>query len=105
MQALEVQGILGLALSLVKLASYLHTFNQGGGPSGAEGGTGADPAGPGAVASADLGKSRPPRMIGSPSLPAPITTILLLFERASSRVATIPFHFKYCSEMPSLTMS
>src|SRR6266853_2825064 len=43
-------------------------------------------------------------MIGKPSLPAPMITTFELPLRASSLVASMPFHFRRFSLMPSVTI-
>src|SRR5207249_359575 len=46
----------------------------------------------------------PPRIMGSPSLPAPMITTFELPLRANSFVASIPFHFNRFSLIPSATI-
>src|SRR5437588_2863847 len=51
-----------------------------------------------------VGTSALPRMIGSPSLPVPMTTIFAFGDWASSSVASMPRQRRYDSEMPWLTV-
>src|SRR6266566_5831454 len=51
-----------------------------------------------------VGMSALPRMIGSPSLPVPMTTIFAFGDWASSSVASMPRQRRYDSEMPWLTV-
>ncbi len=76
-----------------------------------DGADGALPIEPGGLAPAcgcppggTVGTSALPRMIGSPSLPVPMTTIFAFGDWASSNVASMPRQRGYNSEMPWLTV-